>query len=103
MMTKQINGHCDACGEYRKLTQHWVGGLETWACDACSGAEPDAYEAEPPEPCTSIARVGGCTCRMQSVNSASVDPPEPIVDGWCPLHGGRDPDAERDAQLEDGR
>lgn len=33
-----------------------------------------------------------CTCRMPSVNSASVDPTEPIVDPWCPVHGGRDPD-----------
>jgi hypothetical protein len=32
------------------------------------------------------------------------DPPEPIVDPWCPLHGSRDPDREydewRDRQME---
>jgi hypothetical protein len=102
-MAKQIDGECDACGERRKLAQYWVGGLETWACDECAGIEPDAYEAEPPEPCTGAAVLGGCTCRLQWVDSASLDQPEPIVDGWCPLHGGRDPDAERDQRLEDGR
>jgi hypothetical protein len=59
-------------------------------------------QKERPEPCTQEARTEGCTCRMESVSSASIDPPEPIVDGWCPVHGGRDPDAERDRQRDDG-
>jgi hypothetical protein len=46
-----------------------------------------------PEPCTDEAREQGCTCRMESVNSASIDPPEPIINEWCPVHG-RDPDWE---------
>ena len=54
-----------------------------------------------PEPCTFEAVRLGCTCRMESVNSASIDPPEPIVNPWCPLHGGRDPDAEREARRDD--
>lgn len=48
---------------------------------------------ELPEPCTQVAYDLGCTCRMSTVNSASIDPPEPIVNEWCPVHG-RDPDQE---------
>lgn len=60
-------------------------------------------ELEVPEPCTSAAFSAGCTCRMSPVNSASIDPPEPIVDRNCPLHGSyRDPDAEREEQRELG-
>ena len=45
------------------------------------------------DPCTQGAREEGCTCRMESVNSASIDPPEPIIDKYCPLHGyAPDPD-----------
>jgi hypothetical protein len=40
-----------------------------------------------------------CTCRMSSVNSASIDPPEPILDPWCPLHG-KDPDDEREKRRD---
>lgn len=45
-----------------------------------------------PDPCTAEAREAGCTCRMESVNSASIDPPEPIIDRYCPVHAGYDPD-----------
>jgi hypothetical protein len=101
-MTKQTDGRCDVCGKYRKLTQAWVTGVETWACAACSGEDEDedAYDDEPTEPCTAKANAGGCTCRMSPVNSTTIDPPEPIIDGWCPLHGRRDPDQERDARIE---
>jgi hypothetical protein len=44
-----------------------------------------------PEPCTEEARELGCTCRMSPVHSTDIDPPEPIVDRWCPVHG-RNPD-----------
>jgi len=40
-----------------------------------------------------------CTCRMSPVNSASIDPPEPILDPWCPIHG-KDPDVEREKQRD---
>lgn len=43
-----------------------------------------------------------CTCRMSSVNSATIDPPEPILDRECPVHGSpRDPDAEYEAKRDD--
>lgn len=70
------------------------------ACIHIDHEEPP--QAEKPDPCTAEARTEGCTCRMESVHSASIDPPEPIVDDWCPLHGGRDPDAERDRRRDDG-
>lgn len=57
----------------------------------------DTEEAtEPPDACTDEARGQGCSCRMQIAHSASIDPPEPITDPWCPVHGWRDPDRERD-------
>lgn len=56
--------------------------------------------ADVPDPCTQEAREQGCTCRMSSVNSASIDPPHEIIDKWCPLHGGLDPDDELDKQRE---
>ncbi len=40
-----------------------------------------------------------CTCRLESVNSASIDPPEMIVNEWCPTHG-RDPDEELQKQRD---
>lgn len=55
---------------------------------------------EPAEPCTAAAQRAGCSCRMSSVNSATIDPPEPIIDAWCSLHGWRDPDRERDEKRD---
>lgn len=49
-----------------------------------------------PDPCTEEARDQGCICRMSITNSASIDPPEPVRNMNCPLHGNeaaRDPDA----------
>lgn len=52
-----------------------------------------------PEPCTDAARDLGCSCRMSSVDSASLESPEPIVNEWCPVHG-RDPDYELQKQRD---
>jgi hypothetical protein len=63
-----------------------------------------ADDEEAQEPCTDAARARGCSCRMQTVYATMIDPPEPIVDKFCPLHGGCDPDAAyekwRDKQME---
>jgi hypothetical protein len=40
---------------------------------------------------------------METVNSASIDPPEMILDPWCPEHGGKDPDWELQKQIDDAR
>jgi hypothetical protein len=38
---------------------------------------------------------------METVHSAMIDPPEPVVDRNCPLHGSApDPDDARDAATE---
>jgi hypothetical protein len=55
-----------------------------------------------PDPCTEEAREQGCTCRMSSVNSASIDPPHEVLDKNCPLHGwAPDPDAECERRRDD--
>lgn len=54
-----------------------------------------------PDPCTQEASDQGCTCTMSSVNSASIDPPEPVINRYCPLHGCEpDPDDARDLAME---
>jgi hypothetical protein len=59
-----------------------------------------------PDPCTDEAYELGCTCSIPFVHSNDIDPPEPRIDPWCPVHGHRDPDRElqeqRDADLDDG-
>jgi hypothetical protein len=40
-----------------------------------------------PEPCTKEAIKQGCTCRMSIVHWTDIDPPEPILNNWCPVHG----------------
>lgn len=62
----------------------------------------DDKPEEIPEPCTAAANRQGCTCRMSSVNTATIDPPEPILDKWCPLHG-KDPDRELERLRDDER
>lgn len=57
---------------------------------------------EKPEPCTDEARDAGCTCRLSTVNSATIDPPEPVLDEWCPVHG-RDPDWELQKRRDEMR
>lgn len=49
--------------------------------------------SEHPEPCTAEAYRMGCTCRVPFAGPTDIDPPEPKIDQWCPLHG-RDPDWE---------
>lgn len=54
-----------------------------------------------PDPCTQEARDQGCTCTMEHSHSASIDPPEPIPNKYCPLHGwAQDPDDALDEQRE---
>jgi hypothetical protein len=43
-----------------------------------------------------------CTCRTPTVNSTSIDPPEPksIWNEWCPVHG-KDPDEAYEQARDD--
>lgn len=82
------------------LAQHIQTSIE----DEISYMERLADEAS--EPCTEGARRAGCTCTMETVHSASIDPPEPVRNRNCPLHGNlaaRDPDYARDIAIEDNR
>lgn len=57
--------------------------------------------AGPREPEDCEVGQDGCTCRWSSINSASIDPPHPTLDPWCPVHGGRDPDEEYERRRDD--
>lgn len=62
------------------------------------------YPRDEPSPANFEETFGcpGCTCRMSSVSSASIDPPEPMQDRNCPHHGwAPDPDDARDRAIED--
>lgn len=54
-------------------------------------------EQEAAEPCSDEARYRGCSCRMPAIEQYD---PEPIVDPYCQLHGGRDPDHDAEARRE---
>ena len=44
-----------------------------------------------------------CLCRLTPVNVTTTDPPEWIVNRYCPIHGdgGPDPDELRDRKMDD--
>ncbi len=58
-------------------------------------------QEEADEPCTDEAYARGCTCRMESVYATMIDPPEPIIDRFCPLHGRDDPDRRYDEMRDE--
>jgi len=52
--------------------------------------------------CTEEAIEQGCTCSVPFASSYDIDPPEPRMDRYCPLHGNQtDPDDARDRQIDD--
>ena len=53
-----------------------------------------------PEMGSDEARELGCTCRARPAGPTDIDPPEPKLDQWCPVHG-RDPDYERDRMIDE--
>jgi hypothetical protein len=55
-----------------------------------------------PEMGTEEAREAGCTCGWTTVHPTDIDPPEPKLDPWCPVHG-RDPDYEMERRRDDAR
>lgn len=60
----------------------------------------DEREAVDAEPCSQAAIDRGCTCRMEMVHAGMINPPEPIVNKFCPLHGIADPDALAEMRRE---
>jgi len=73
--------------------------------EALGGQDPlpirAAYEEPGPHNFPDTYGCHGCECHMSSVNSATIDPPEPILNQWCPVHGRRDVDAMNDARRDD--
>ncbi len=65
---------CDCCGKFREVSQVFVNGMETWACNECRGikewcerAASDEVVAGDPE----IGAAGGIPRRIR-------------MDQWCP-------------------
>lgn len=83
-------GNCDCCDRKDvELRRTEVTGIETYACAVCCGGDEDSFDED-------------CICRMESVHTASIDPPEMIVNRECPVHGHpRDPDAEYERRRDD--
>ncbi|MCC6776674.1 MAG: hypothetical protein IT537_08570 [Hyphomicrobiales bacterium] len=85
--------HCGHCGK-----QWWMEGDDDVPGDCPEfGCPLRDSEWDLPKDCT-------CSWRTTSVNSASIDPPEPYLhrDEWCPVHG-RDPDEAYEAARDDAR
>jgi hypothetical protein len=89
------------CG-YGATEQEAIDDLMQQIADETSYHECEEHGTEHMKDgrCTECEREDSCTCRMSSVNSASIDPPYLIRDQWCPVHG-RDPDAELDRRRDD--
>jgi len=62
-------------------------------CPACADENcPECGESVDEEvdlstPCSEASLRRGCTCMSRFPDSASLEPPEPIIDRNCPLHG----------------
>ena len=96
---------------YRHYTASWprcrdcgaIAGDCSEYCDDCRDEREqiEADEAEAAE-ADCVPAASECTCRTPYVSSAALEPPEPILDRYCPVHGdgGPDPDAAWDARLD---
>jgi hypothetical protein len=88
-----------------ELAEHFLPGAAdkfnvTDLAKAIQGAVEDWLSAAAREnPASEIAIREGCTCRWVGEGN---DPDAHVrTDQWCPLHG-RDPDAGRQAAIDDG-
>ena len=74
---------CDECGEFIDSDDDpncfWSFGVY---CEKCRDKLED------------------CTCRVPLARPTDIDPPERKRDPWCPTHGWRDADRERDEHIE---
>ena len=41
-----------------------------------------------------------CICGMTPVNCTTIDPPERKTNKWCPIHGSKDADIDRERMLD---
>jgi len=42
-------GECDCCGKRGRLNYVFAHGMDTWACAACRGSEPDEDDQDDAE------------------------------------------------------
>jgi len=92
------NGHA---GTIIEICQGQMEGMATvrvpggMVCVSLASLRPTA-EAD------CVPAASECTCRMPYVPSAALEPPEPILDRYCPVHGdgGPDPDHALEARRD---
>ena len=92
-------------GDYPAATDKDADALAQVIQDAVEdwlSAEYDAKEGDL-EPCTAAAQRAGCTCFMSVVHATDIDPPEPVRDRDCPIHGDCDGDDRYDLMREEER
>lgn len=90
---------------HRHHTYYWQRCRECGAvandygqyCDDCALANDERLEreAEATDAADSIPKAFPCTCRTPTASSAALEPPEPILDRYCPQHGDGGPDPDR--------
>ena len=94
---------------HRHYTERWIrcrdcGRPAADCSDYCPDCQLEIEEraAEAAETADYVPATFECTCTPRYASSAAAEPPDYILDRYCPLHGdgGPDPDAARDARLD---
>lgn len=67
-----MKGTCDPCGATNvRVSRCWVTGIETFACDECSGLPPRRCESNKCDPggeCMSCGAINGEVCRDPEID-----------------------------------
>lgn len=88
--TEDESGNWDtSCGNIFTITDGTPSENEFWFCCYCGGSLREERYVD-----------DECTCRARPVRPTDISPPEVTLDKNCPVHG-RDPDYERDRQIDD--
>lgn len=95
--TRQFDWCAYLDGEEENTHRQGWGATESEAIDDLNRVLDEEAEAE----ATLEDYPPGCTCRLESVDSASIDPPEKIRTRGCPHHWPIDPDRELQRQEDD--
>lgn len=84
-------------GDEENTGRHGWGATEAEAIEDLRRIQEEEAEAE----ATLSDYPPGCTCQFESIDSASIDPPEKIRTRGCPVHWPIDPDRELQRQIDD--
>lgn len=98
----------DAIEQLRGIVlAYWANALECdrpWDADRAEEVlqllDEPLPERPTPEPCSNAAKAQGCSCRIPIARSTDLEPPEPRIDKWGPVHGC-DPDYKLQKQRDD--